>query len=92
MEVIALRSLTIDGTTYQAGDAVKGLSPEKAGQLIEQRWLRQKTVRGMEYVVIRALTIKGKTYTRGQRVKVTTLPSAKLAQFLEQRILEPAPA
>jgi len=91
MGVVANRVVTIGGKTYQAGDPVTGLSPDKESQLCAQRWLRSTDVKGAEYVVLRPITLKGKTFTRGQRVKVTSLSAEKMSQFLENRILEPAP-
>ena len=89
MEVIAIRSFSVDGVAYKVGDVVPGLSPEKVAQLVAQRWLRQKDEKAREYTVLRPLTIGGKSFTRGQRVRVSKLSPIKLAQFLENRILEP---
>ena len=91
MGVVANRRITIGGKTYQVGDQVTGLQPEKESQLVAQRWLRSTDVKGAEYLVLRPVTLKGKTFVRGQKVKVTSLTSEKLSQFLENRILEPAP-
>jgi hypothetical protein len=90
MEVIATRPLTINGTTYQPGDLIRGLSADKAAQLVAQRRVTSTEARNTDYTVSRTFTIKGKQYSRGQRIKVTKLPADKLHQLLEHRYLEPA--
>lgn len=89
MEVIAIRAFMINGMAYKVGDTVPGLSPEKAAQLVAQRWLRQKDERAREYTVLRPFSVGERVLSRGQKVKVAKLSPGKLAQFLEQRILEP---
>jgi hypothetical protein len=90
MEVIAVRTLTVDGVTYQPGEPVKGLPADKAAQLVAQRWLRQEREKTQEYVATRSFPLKGKIMERGKRIRVSSLTPDKLHQLLEQRYLEPA--
>lgn len=89
MEVIAVRSMTVNGRNYAPGDPIVDLPADKRAQLIAQRWVRAKDEQVQQYTMLRNCTIGGKTYVRGQKVKVTKLTSQKLAQMLENRWLEP---
>lgn len=92
MEVVAARNVKIGTQTFRAGDDVKGLSPRKVSQLIEQRILRLKDEVSIEYVVTKTFTVKNHLYSRGNKIRVKKLTPEKLHQLLEQRYLEPAPA
>ena len=95
MAMVARRTVSLGGRTYQAGDPVttRGLSSDKIQQLIAQRVLVDTRRHAPEScVALRDLAIAGRTYARGEFVDVRRLAPDKLSQLLEHRMLDLLPA
>ena len=95
MGIVANRAVTVQGTSYQPGEAVdaKALDSSKVQQLVAQRTLRDTDFSSpTRCVALRALRLGGKDYQRGDLVDVGRLRSDKVSQLLEHRVLDLAPA
>ncbi len=95
MGIVANKAVTVQGKSYQPGEAVdaKSLDRGKVQQLVAQRTLRDTDLASpSKCVVLRAMRVGGKDYKRGDLVGVSRLPPGKVSQMLEHRMLDLAPA
>ena len=95
MGLVVRKSTTIQGHSYQPGDAVdtKLLDSDKVSQLIAQRALRDTNFSSpTKCIALRGMRLGGKDYKRGDFVDVSKLRPDKVSQMLEHRVLDLAPA
>jgi hypothetical protein len=43
-----------------------------------------------KYVALKDISFQGKTFKKGESVDVSNLPTHKISQFLDQRMIKPA--